>query len=191
MSAGKFYWSEDKSDQATWVLSCQYASSEVLWGAPTISVTVRNWWSNVHTHFTPWLASGAEVKKKKNLSLWIPFFIVDTIISQLFMWTTECNTKTVFQERLSGHMHCYLNNIMSPTSLWWPTFTPLLSVAVWNTFDPMLYKLVLIEHNLTLIVIIHCILLLYSIMLTSSFRASSSNLIKLSKKLFASESDWT
>lgn len=73
MSAGKFYWSEDKSDQATWVLSCQYASSEVLWGAPTISVTVRNWWSNVHTHFTPWLASGAEVKKKELVSL-DPFF---------------------------------------------------------------------------------------------------------------------
>lgn len=130
-------------------------------------------------------------KKKRTCLSGSLFSLLTQLFQSLFMWTTECNTKTVFQERLSGHMHCYLNNIMSPTSLWWPTFTPLLSVAVWNTFDPMLYKLVLIEHNLTLIVIIHCILLLYSIMLTSSFRASSTNLIKLSKKLFASESDWT
>ena len=46
-----------------------FAMSDLGGLCPTISVTLWNWWSDIHTHFLWWLACCAEVRKEPGIEL--------------------------------------------------------------------------------------------------------------------------
>ncbi len=88
-------------------------------------VTLRNQQAHINTHFTPRLASCAELRKEPGFQQLFFFFLIlyTVLFLSALMWATECNAVNVFQERLSENVRHYLHkqNHVSP-SVWRAVF---------------------------------------------------------------------